>query len=207
VTVRWGGQNARLTDEVRDQICELLRRGHYLQSAAAHVGIGRRTLYGWLERGNEARVALDRDGSVAAAEPPYVEFADAVELARDFGEAFLLEQAQAAIRDPKNGRWQGWLTILERSRPQRWQRRQVNTFEAGGEGWDGQRAAAPVEPKRGVDVAAILGVMIDAEVPLSAIGVSDAAVAAALRSVVEARPGAIEAADLGTAASVDARSL
>ena len=135
---------SKLTPELAAEIFALLARGHYLRSAAAHVGIGKSTLYNWLERGSAARVLADQrpvreqfDSAAAhrtavaawraqaAREKMYLDFADGVELAQDRGEAWLLEQilANALDKDLRNQKWTAFMTVLERTRRERWGRR------------------------------------------------------------------------------------
>lgn len=137
-------RDTKLTAKTADEICEALRRGHYLKSAAAHAGIPRRTLSKWIEQGNEFRAAQDQRPvreayanavehrkavaawrSMLARKQLYIDFADAVELAMDQGEAWLLEQTLAMIQDEnvRNNKWTGYITILERTRRERWGRR------------------------------------------------------------------------------------
>lgn len=45
----------RLTDEKIDRLADLVRLGHYLESAAALVGVGRTSFYRWLAEGARLR--------------------------------------------------------------------------------------------------------------------------------------------------------
>jgi hypothetical protein len=135
---------AKLTPKLAEEIYALLRRGHYMKSAAASVGIHKSTLYDWLDRGASARKLEEeqphRDDypTVAAhraavrawnakrrLERRYLDFADRVELANDQGEAWLLEQILTICADPdtRNSKWTGFMTVLERTRRERWGRR------------------------------------------------------------------------------------
>jgi len=113
-----------LTPKLADELEQLLRRGHYVTSACAFVGIHRDTFYGWQERGHAARVLRDQGRPVPVRERRFLVFVDRVEAARDYGEAWLVEQTLAAAQNPReHGRWQAYMTVLERSRPGRWARR------------------------------------------------------------------------------------
>lgn len=115
---------AKLTPKLRVDLCELLRKGHYIHSACAHVGISRSTYKNWNARGLDARAMREEGHPVKRADLPYLEFVEATELARDYGEAWLVERTLEAAANPRDhGRWQAYMTILERSRPDRWARR------------------------------------------------------------------------------------
>lgn len=136
--------DTKLTRPLTEAIFAMLRKGHYIESAAAKCGIHRDTLHRWRQLGAEARdlarhepkrddfatVAQHRKAVVAwNAERrrlrPYLEFLDGFELAHDFGEAWLVEQIldHAANPDVRNNKWTAYMTILERSRRDRWGRR------------------------------------------------------------------------------------
>jgi hypothetical protein len=135
---------SKLTPELADAVFALLRRGHYAKDAAAYVGIHRGTFYDWLDRGASARklaeqrpvreafdTVRDHRAAVAAwrrkcqSEKPYLDFADGVEEARDYGAAWLVEQIVEMCTNPeiKHQKWTGLMTILERTRRDQWGRR------------------------------------------------------------------------------------
>ena len=112
-----------LTPELIAELCDHLARGHYVLSACAYVGISRKSFYTWESHGKDARALQTEGRKVPAAQQVYLDFLDAVELARDYGEAWLAEMCLRAAQNPKDhGRWQAYMTILERSRPDRWAR-------------------------------------------------------------------------------------
>ena len=47
--------NAKLTPEVSEKICEALEKGHSIKGACGHVGIHETTYYNWYNRGKEAK--------------------------------------------------------------------------------------------------------------------------------------------------------
>ena len=96
----------KLTDEVREKICEAIRKGNYLETAAAYAGIGISTFYDWIRRGDQTR------GS------KFSDFSEAVKKARAEAEA----HAVAVIRDAAHNSWQAAAWWLERSFPDRWGR-------------------------------------------------------------------------------------
>jgi hypothetical protein len=111
------------------KIVGLLQTGHYVESACAYAGVAPSTFYLWRERGNEAATLRDQGKPVPRAELPYLHFKDAIELARLHGEAWLVEQileTAAELRTGKRGgqSWTAYMTILERTRRERWSRRE-----------------------------------------------------------------------------------
>lgn len=130
-----GAAQRKLNPKVQKELVELLRRGHYLKSAAAYVGVTERTLHRWIEWGNEARARVEFElaGDESLLTPMqrrYMRFAEAIGEARDYGEAWLVEQALNAA-ESGNAKWTAYVTILERSRPERWRRRSRLDDEQG----------------------------------------------------------------------------
>lgn len=136
----------KLTPARAKKIFDLLKRGHYTEAAVAYAGVHKDTFYGWIERGNEARAladqrpvaeqyqtAADHAAAVAdweaklAAKQVYLDFLAGLEHAKSFGEAWLTEQvleaADPASKQTYQKRWQAYMTILERTRRDRWSRR------------------------------------------------------------------------------------
>lgn len=112
-----------ITPQQREQLCDLLKRGHYLESACSYVGIRKERHYDWLERASIARADKLQGKKLTAAQQTFIEYADAVEIARSYGEAWLVEQLLHAAADPKGkGQWTAYMTVLERTRPDRWRR-------------------------------------------------------------------------------------
>lgn len=115
---------SKLTPTLVDELCTYLRRGHYVLSACAFVGINRATYYRWEGHGKDARALQTEGRPVPKALDAYLDFLDRVEIARDYGEAWLAEMTLKAAANPRDhGRWQAYMTMLERSRPDRWARK------------------------------------------------------------------------------------
>lgn len=112
-----------------DAIVEALRRGLYVEDAAALVGIHRSTAFDWLARGEEWLAVEDE--KIPDAERPYADFAVAVETARS--EA--VEVALGSIRRAADeGQWQAAAWFLERTRPGRYsrmERREISGADGG----------------------------------------------------------------------------
>lgn len=143
------GRKTKLTQELQDQICRVLRAGNYIEDTCAYVGIAESTFYEWVRRG-ERGWKIDREAG-------YSEFSEAVKKAR----AEAAVSSVARIRKAAQGelevkrkvttksdgtqviettlqppQWQADAWYLERSYPHRWGRRvmqQEITGEDGGE--------------------------------------------------------------------------
>jgi hypothetical protein len=102
-----GGRPSKLTPGLQQQVCDALRRGAYVETAAAMAGVSKVTLYGWLKLG-----AREDEG-------PHVEFLNAVEKAQAEAEMRDLERVESAA---ENGTWQAAAWRLERRSPERWGR-------------------------------------------------------------------------------------
>jgi hypothetical protein len=98
------GRPTKLTPELREKFCGLVRDGNYTQAACAGVGISFATYRNWYNRGRKARKG------------PYLEFFEAVRLALAESEANVVRDWQAQI--PEN--WQAARDFLARRFPKRW---------------------------------------------------------------------------------------
>ena len=112
---RASGRPTKLTPEVQAKICEAIRAGNYIETAAAFAGIRKSTLYDWLRRGQRASHGLYRSFSEA------VEKAQADTEARDVA---LIAKAAA------EGNWKAAAWRLERKFPERWGRREHHLVDA-----------------------------------------------------------------------------
>jgi transposase-like protein len=112
------GRRSKLTPELRDRICALVRGGNYHKVAAQACGIGQSTLYEWIEKGEASK---DKKSE-------YAEFSEAIKKADAEAEsADVLIIKKAAKKS-----WQAAAWLLERKRFQRWARREK--FEHSGPG-------------------------------------------------------------------------
>lgn len=98
----------KLTPRLQAKICDAIRVGCYVETAAAYCGISKDTFYRWLRKGNEEEEGIYRD------------FVDAVEKAiadAEFRDVMII--SNAATTDWKAAAWK-----LERRAPDRWSRRE-----------------------------------------------------------------------------------
>lgn len=102
-----GGRPSKLTPEVQEKILTAIRAGNYAHVAAQYAGIGERTYYRWMERGEKAKAGR------------YRQFWQAVKEAESEAEV----RAVAIIQKKMPDDWRAALTYLERKHPRRWGRR------------------------------------------------------------------------------------
>jgi hypothetical protein len=96
----------KLTPTLQEKICNLLRHGNYVETAARCAGIHRDTFYTWMKKGEEGV-------------EPYAAFNEAVHEALALGEALDL----AKIEKAATTNWTAAAWRLERRFPERWGRR------------------------------------------------------------------------------------
>ena len=100
------GRPTKLSSELRNKFCRLLRAGNYLENSAYVCGVTPQTIYNWLNRGHEQISGPERN------------FFDAVKKAAAFAEI----EALAIAKKGKNN-WQSAAWFLERRYPTRYARR------------------------------------------------------------------------------------
>lgn len=100
-----------LTDALEGELCQMLRAGVYLETAALAAGVPKSTVYDWLARGQAAPPGARGD------EGRLRRFADEVERARARGEAHLVTSITRAARD---GDWRAGAWLLERTQVDRY---------------------------------------------------------------------------------------
>jgi hypothetical protein len=114
-----GGAPLKLTAERQARICDAVRAGVRPEIAAVYNGIGARTYYRWMQQGR-----------AADADPIYVEFVDAVELALAEWEARdVLLIGEAAKQDWHAAAWR-----LERRLPKVYGKRERHEIANSDEG-------------------------------------------------------------------------
>jgi transposase len=112
-----GRKPYRWTPEVEERLINALRAGNYIETAAAHAGISKVTLYERLKRGARAATGADHD------------FSQAVEKA--LADAEVLDVALIARAAKENWKAAAWR--LQHRFPDRWgQKVQAEVTGAGG---------------------------------------------------------------------------
>jgi len=99
------GRKTKLTPELIEKICALVRTNNYIETAAAYNNVSKETLYAWLRRGQRQRHSI------------YGEFSDAVGKALAQGEIFDVSRITSAAL---TGNWKAAAWRLERKFRERW---------------------------------------------------------------------------------------
>lgn len=141
------GRPCKLTPRVAEKICNFIRLGSWLETAAGAVGIDRHTLAEWLKRGERARRSKARD----QRERMFARFARQVARAQAEAELLDLERIDSAaegteLRKPE---WQAAAWKLERRYPDRWGRKDQHQHEHAGKG------GGPIQTQAGDNHAAL----------------------------------------------------
>ncbi len=117
------GRPTNLTPEVQEEVCNAIRAGNYMETAAAFAGIDKTTLHDWMRRGAREIDRLEKDPKATPNkdEAKFVEFRHSVKKAL----------AEAEIRDvltigkaAEGGQWQAAAWRLERKFPDKWAKRE-----------------------------------------------------------------------------------
>ena len=114
---------AKISKEIIQQICELVRVGNYIEVAAAFVGIQKETLFRWLRKGR-AEIALREEGRTSKVNS--VEMANLVALCAEFVVMLDKAKAEAEARDVVTIQkasvtdWKAAAWRLERKHGKRW---------------------------------------------------------------------------------------
>lgn len=119
----------KLTRPLLAKYCAELRKGHSKNAAAGCVGVHRDTVQGWAQRGREARSKLDEGLAITENEKLYIHAIAEIEIARDYGEWFLVEGMQAGGRD-----WARYARRLESVYADTWLRRPAALEVSSGHG-------------------------------------------------------------------------
>jgi transposase len=116
---RPAGRPTRLTPELQAKLCDAIRAGNYMETAAAFAGIRKATLHNWLRRGARQSQGI------------YHAFSEAVEKALADSEA---RDVALIAKAAAEGQWQAAAWRLERKFPDRWGRRDRHQVEANIQG-------------------------------------------------------------------------
>ena len=141
------GRPTKLTPELTVKICDMLRAGNYLETAAAYAGIDKATLHRWLKRGRAEmdRIASQGKGKIKRSEQPFVDFCNSVEKALSEGEVRdLIIISNAAKSDWKAAAWK-----LERKFPDKWGRKERVDANLHHSGKDG----GPIQHEQNINLA------------------------------------------------------
>lgn len=124
----------RLNELIIAAVANAIDLGHGKPTAAAAAGVGRRSLYRWLEKGQKLADQIDElpdddavdrfEQSLSPRDTLMVQLLRAVEKAEaDFISRNLAVITKVATKDDKEN-WQAAMALLERCHPERFARRQ-----------------------------------------------------------------------------------
>lgn len=122
-----GGRPTKLTPELQEEICKIIRAGNYIETAAAYVGISKNTIYDWMRRGAREKERLKKNprAKMKKSEAPFVEFSDSIEKALAYAEV----RDVAIIGKAAETQWQAAAWRLERKFRDRWGRNDFKDHE------------------------------------------------------------------------------
>jgi hypothetical protein len=156
-----------LTEEKIEAVANYLRLGMYQTQAAILAGIPRSSYFMYKAKAEELSEVRD-DPTIPNPKDPWelllLDFSDSIQKAMAEGEALLLRRIYDAADPEKGDRWQAAAWILERSRPDRWARRDRHEFT--GEGGGPIVVTGEVDPddtNRMDAILAVLGEISDSE--------------------------------------------
>lgn len=108
------GRPEEITQDKIDALLNAIRLGSYMETAAAHAGIAKSTLYDWLRKGARKESNI------------YEQFSNAVEKAMADSE---LRDVQVVDKAAQEGAWKAAAWRLERKFPKRWGRKNIHKIE------------------------------------------------------------------------------
>ena len=108
-----------LDDPRVGRLIEALKAGNYLEHACDFAGIGKSTVYRWLDRGQQESENIEQGMKPDRHEAQYLELWDAIKRAR--GEATIRNVA-VINNAARGGTWQAAAWWLERTAPQQFGR-------------------------------------------------------------------------------------
>ena len=112
------GRPTKLNSEVQNRICDALRAGNTRRVSAIYGGIGERTFYDWIERGDNPK--LKKDGTPYKDDEPFVQFSQAVTRAEAECEVWHV----ANVKKQASGDWRASIEWLKRRKPKDWTEKQ-----------------------------------------------------------------------------------
>lgn len=122
-----GGRPTKLTPEIQEEICKVIRSGNYIETAAAYAGVHKSSIYEWMKRGAREKDRLRKNpkARMKKSEAIYVDFSDAIEKALAHAEI----RDVAIIGKAAETQWQAAAWRLERKFRDRWGRNDFKDSE------------------------------------------------------------------------------
>ena len=99
-------RNTKLTQDLQDRICDALKRGHYMRTAAPLAGVSARSAQSWLARGRVEEKKIEMGYRAQSEEEIYLDFLLATEEATSQAVDIALQTLQTHIAEnPKAAQW------------------------------------------------------------------------------------------------------
>ena len=99
-------RNTKLTKKLQDKICDALKRGHYMRTAAPLAGVSARSAQSWLAEGREEDKRIARGVSADPAKAIYLDFLLATEEATSHAVDIALQKLTSEIaQNAKAAQW------------------------------------------------------------------------------------------------------
>jgi hypothetical protein len=150
------GRKVTPADDPRvKRLIEALQAGNYLEHACDFAGIGKSTVYRWLDRGQQESENIEQGMKPTRSEATYLELWDAIKKAR--GEATVRNVA-VINNAARSGTWQAAAWWLERTSPQQFGR--FNRVEVTGDNGEAIKVSVTVNALE-AKIAALIGEVVD----------------------------------------------
>ena len=99
-------RNTKLTRTLQKKICDALRRGHYMTTAAPLAGVSARSAQSWLAIGREVVERLEKGQKVDKADTIYLNFLYATNEATSHAADTALRTLETGIAEnPRTAQW------------------------------------------------------------------------------------------------------
>jgi len=105
-----------------ENLIQTLRAGVSIEVASQCIGVARSTMYGWIQRGEKARLRLEEGLEINDREEEYLELLEKVERAQAERE---IQAVTTIKRAGARGSWRASAWLLERSFPERYGRKRA----------------------------------------------------------------------------------
>ena len=103
------GQKTKLNKELLSKLCEIISHGNYIKSACMAVGIGERTYYDWVKRGEDD---ISHESNTI-----YAQFVHDTKVAHAQAQTLAVRVISNKIQSGDKDAWIAAMTYLERTAP------------------------------------------------------------------------------------------
>jgi transposase len=111
----------KISEENIKKVCEIIKGGNYMETAASYVGIAKSTLYDWMKNGARCRERLENGERLNTLEKLYAQFSS--ELEKSLAEAEVRDVL--TIGKAAQDNWTAAAWRLERRNHERWGKKET----------------------------------------------------------------------------------